>query len=279
MAAEPIERLNNSTSAWVRLAQLGLRQHRQVTTEQLRQVGWESDDIVYRVRHGQLHAVFTGVFSLGGPPRTERERWMASVLTFGSGTRLSDSSAAELFGWLRYPLRELHVTTTTERAQRDGIKPHHRTRSTSWGHIDHIPVTGPEQTILDCAATIRSDKLFRRIVRQAQAEKTTSHTKLLLLTAQSAGVRGVARLRAELAHGPSPTRSAKEDDILDLLRSNPVILPNHDIDGDEVDLYLPEHGVVIEIDSPLHENPTSEADDAAKQDRVEGKGLRVYRLR
>ena len=201
---------------------------------------------------------------------------MASVLTFGPGTRLSDAPAAELHGWLRYPLRELHVTTTTERDKRDGITPHHRTKSTKWQHIDHIPVTSPEQTILDCAATITNDKLFRRIVRIAQAEKDTTHARLLVLTSQSAGVRGVARLRAELELGPSPTRSANEDEALALLRNPGTILPNHDIDGDEVDLYLVDHHAVIEVQSSLHENPAAEKHDAAKKARLESKGLRVF---
>ncbi len=250
-----------------------------MTTAQLRAVGWSDRVISSRVTAGRLHPVFAGVFSLGGPPRTAREWWMASVMTYGDGTRLSDASAAELYGWVRYPMGELHVTTPTERRPRDGIVSHHRAGSTVGRFVDDIPVTSPEQTILDCAATIRSDKLLRRIVRQAQAEGTTTHARLLIITARSAGVRGVVRLRAELAAGPSPTRSAKEDKVLDLLRSNPRILPNHDIDGDEVDLYLPDHGVVIEIDSPLHDNPSAEKHDAEKQHRLEAKRLKVYRLR
>lgn len=157
---------------------------------------------------------------------------MASVLTYGDATRLGVTAAAELFGWLRYPLGELHVITPTKRRPRAGITPHHRPNA-PWGHIDFIPVTGPEQTILDCAHSITNEKLFKRIIRQAQANQDTTHAKLVAFASQSAGVRGVARLRAELQHGPSPTRSANEDRVLDLLRRNPTILPNHDIDGDE----------------------------------------------
>ena len=232
-----------------------------------------------RVRQGRLHPVFSEVYSLGGPARTDRERWMAAVLTYGEGTLLAHSTAAELYGWIRYPLGELHVITPRKRAPRDGIVPHHHAHAVRWRYIDDIPVTGPEQTILDCAATIRSDRLFRRIVRIAQAERTTTHARLLLLGARSAGVRGVARLRAELAAGPAPTRSANEDDALALLRSPGRVLPNHEIGGDEVDLYLPEHGAVIEVDSVLHDNPAAARHDAAKTRRLEARGLRVYRLR
>lgn len=280
MPAEPTQNRDMSGSRRVRpeeqLARWGRYQHRQVTTAQLRAVGWDDDAVAYRVRAGRLHKVFAEVYSLGGPPQTDRERWMAAVLTYGRGTRLSDSSAVELYGWLRYPLGQLHVTTASERRPREGIVPHHRARSTAWRLVDRIPVTSPEQTILDCAATLKSDRLFRRIIRQAQAEKATSHARLLLLAAQAAGVRGVARLRAELAEGPSPTRSANEDRVLELLRHSGTILPNHEIHGDEVDLYLPDHNAVIEVQSALHDNPAARKHDEAKQRRLEARGLRVY---
>lgn len=283
LPAEPTRTYRGGKGGWVRpeerLARWGLRQHRQVTTDPLHSAGWSDRVISSRVDAGRLHAVFSGVFSLGGPPRTQREWWMAAVLTFGPSTRLSDVAGAELYGWVRYPLDQLHVTTPTERSPREGITPHHRTRSTTRRVIDHIPVTGPEQTILDCAGTIRSDALLRRIIRIAQAEKATSHARLLAFSALHRGARGVARLKSELAEGPSPTRSANEDTVLELLRHGGQILANHDIGGDEVDIYLPEHRVVIEVDSPLHDNPAARKHDAAKQARLEARGLRVYRLR
>lgn len=247
-----------------------------MTTDQLHQVGWSDRVISARVVAGRLHPVFAEVFSLGGPPRDRREWWMASVLSFGAGTRVSDLAGAELHGWVRYPVGELHVTTTTERRSRDGIRAHHRTGSTGSDHIDHIPVTGPEQTILDCAGTVRNDRLFRRIVRLAQAEEATTHARLLLLSAQSVGVRGVARLKRELADGPSPTRSANEDRVLELLRHGNPILTNHRIDGDEVDIFIPSHQAVIEVQSVLHDNPAARKHDAAKRARLEARGLRVY---
>lgn len=260
------------------LAQTGLTQHRQVTTEQIRAAGWSDRVISDRVLKGRLHPVFCGVFSLGGPPRTPKEWWMAATLTFGPGTLLAATAAAELYGWFRYPIGELHVLTPTRRAPRDGIRTHHRSGRVAPHEVDHIPVTSPERTILDCATTIASDKLFRRIVRQAQAEKTTNHARLLLLTCQSAGVRGVARLRAELEAGPSPTRSANEDTVLDLLRDPGTVRSNHVIDGDEVDMYLPDHRAVIEVQSSLHDNPAAAKHDAAKRDRLESRGLRVFHL-
>jgi hypothetical protein len=54
----------------------------------------------------------------------------------------------------------------------------HRANGVAWRIIDSIPVTSPEQTILDCASTINNDKAYRRIVRQAQVDDLTSHARV-----------------------------------------------------------------------------------------------------
>ena len=241
-------------------------------------MGLESNAVAYRVQVGRLHPVFAEVYSLGGPPQSDKERWMAATLSFGTGTKLSHSAAAELYGLLRYPLDDLHVTTLTKRSPRDGITPHHRAGGVVWRFVDDIPVTGPEQTILDCASTIRSDQAYRRIVRQAQVDELTSHARLLAIAAQNKGQRGVARLKRELADGPSRTRSGFEDDVLEVFRTGGEPDHNADLHGMEVDLYFPRLGVVIEVDGGVHDNPTAKADDAAKQARLEALGYTVLRL-
>lgn len=260
------------------LAIWGQRQHRQVTTAQLRAVGWDKHAVGWRVDHSRLHPVFENVFSLGGPPQRDREWWMAATLTYGPGAKLSHSPAAELYGWLRFPMNELHVTTPTKRAKRDGIVPHHRAGGVIWRFVDHIPVTGPEQTILDCATTVLSDKAYRRIVRQAQVDEVTSHARLVAFAARSKGQRGVARMKREIDAGPSPTRSGFEDEVLEIFRTGGEPLVNQVIEGDEVDLYWPALGVVIEVNGSPHANPTAEADDAAKRARIEARGLKVLTL-
>jgi hypothetical protein len=200
---------------------------------------------------------------------------MAAVLTYGRGTALGASAAAELYELLRYPLNEIHVVTLRKRNGRDGIVTHHRADGFAYRYVDGIPVTSPEQTILDCATTIRSDRAYRRIVRQAQVEGLTSHPRLLALGAQNPGKRGIGRLRRELEDGPSPTRSANEDEVLQVFRAGGQPVPNHVIDGDEVDLWFPELGVALEVQSELHDNPTARADDEAKRERLQRRGVRV----
>ena len=255
-----------------RLAAWGKRQHRLVTTAQLRAVGWDGSLVSKRVDAGRLHPVFAEVHSLGGEPRTDKELWMASVLTYGRGTALGASAAAELYDLLRYPLKELHVVTLRHRKPRDGIVPHAHTDGYPWRFVDGIPVTSPEQTILDCATTVTNPKAYRRIVRTAQAEQLTSHAKLLAFAARNPGKRGVARLRRELAEGPSRTRSANEDEVLDVFRQGGVPEANAIVHGDEVDLWFPKLAVAVEVQSALHENPTAQANDLAKRNGSKGAG-------
>ena len=85
-------------------------------------------------------------------------------------------------------------------------------------------------------------------------------------------------MKQELAAGPSRIRSGLEDDVLEIFRRGGGPLVNHVIEGDETDLYFPGLGVVVEVDGPPHHNPTIAADDAAKQARLQRRGLRVLRL-
>jgi very-short-patch-repair endonuclease len=50
------------------------------------------------------------------------------------------------------------------------------------------------------------------------------------------------------------------------------------IGADEVDLYLPDHRAVIEVQSSLHANPAARKHDAEKRERVEALGLRWFEL-
>jgi hypothetical protein len=140
--------------------------------------------------------------------------------------------------------------------------------------LDRIPVTGPEQTVLDAATTVTSDRAYRRIVRQSQIDDTT-HARLLSLSAMSPGHRGVGRMKRELAEGPTRTRSANEDEVLEVFRHGGDPIPNLVIAGDEVDLYFPKLNVAIEVQSALHDSPTARADDLAKKARLESRGVRV----
>jgi hypothetical protein len=203
---------------------------------------------------------------------------MAATLSFGPGTKLAASAAVDLYGWLRFPLKKLFVLTATPRKPRDGITPIHRANPGPWKHIDHIPVTGPEQTVLDSALTVQSQTAYRRIVRQSQVEHTT-FAKLLAFAHINKGARGITRMRRELADGPSPTRSANEDEILEVFRRGGEPIPNAIVFEEEVDLWFPKLDTAVEVMSGLHDNPTARADDEAKRERLQSRGVRVFWIR
>jgi very-short-patch-repair endonuclease len=97
--------------------------------------------------------------------------------------------------------------------------------------------------------------------------------------------RAATRLERLIAHGPTPTRSGDEDEIVELLRrhSLPRHVTNTRIPGlpswIEVDIHFPDHNLVIEVDSPCHDTPIRQEDDAHKEAILNAHGLRVLRLR
>lgn len=239
---------------------------------QLRAVGWDKDAVARRVRAGRLRPVFAEVYGLGGPPQTDRERWMAATLSYGRGAELSHSAAAELYELLRYPLGEIHVTTLRERRSRQGIIAHHRRSGSRARFVDGIPVTSPEQTVLDRAATVRNNKAYRRVVRQAQATGLTTHARLAALSARHRGARGVTRLKRELAHGPSPTRSATRSSRCSAMAETPSrtrsCTARRSIPGSRSS---DRGGGAVSASR----QPDAQADDLAEKARLERRGVRV----
>jgi very-short-patch-repair endonuclease len=149
-----------------------------------------------------------------------------------------------------------------------------------------IPVTTVERAILDLAATMYSDRHFRRLVHEAQVQRLTD-TRLLQIEIDHARprTRGVARLQAEIADGSKPTRSRLEDDVVELLRSNdfPPFETNAHVPGTphwvEVDVLFESQRLVIEVDSDrYHGTPFRREFDARKQAILEAAGYRVIRL-
>ncbi len=82
-------------------------------------------------------------------------------------------------------------------------------------------------------------------------------------------------MRRELAEGPSRTRSANEDEVLEVGRHGGEPVPHATVFGEEVDLWFPTLGIAMEVQGPPHDNPTARADDLAKLDRLERRGVRV----
>jgi hypothetical protein len=138
--------------------------------------------------------------------------------------------------------------------------------------------------MLDVAATMPA-KPLRRMVRQAQAEKHVNVRQLLDILHRHPRHRGAAKLRAVIADGPAPTRSAHEDQVLDLIDRagipRPELNPKLHLNGRDIvpDMLWHDHRLVIECDSRRwHDDPLTRQNDADKQAILEAHGYRVLRI-
>src|SRR5919199_1010251 len=92
------------------IAELAARQHGVVEYGQLVAIGLGRGAVKYRVRHGRLHRVYRGVYSLSPPSLLAvRGRWMAAALSFG-GAPISHGDAGSLWDVLRNSSPKIHVS-------------------------------------------------------------------------------------------------------------------------------------------------------------------------
>jgi len=146
-------------------------------------------------------------------------------------------------------------------------------------------VTSPAHVLLDLAATTESDEVFRRTLHEAEVQGRVTHDQLHAELGRHPGHPGAPRLSAEIADGPTPTRSPAEDRLVELLRRNGFgsFETNARIPGlprwIEVDVLFAADKLVIEVDGDrFHKTRYRRRSDARKQAIVEAAGLRVIRL-
>lgn len=270
----------------VRIARLAADQHGVVATHQLKSRGLDAKSIMVRVRRGQLHPIYHGVYAVGHDSLSQAATFTAAVLACGDGAVLSDHAAAAHLRLRAWDGRAPEVTVPRSGGRKiDGIRVHRRSldRRDIWTR-DNIRVTCPARTILDIAATMPAMAL-RRMVRQAQAEQHVNVRQLLVVLERHRGQRGAATLRAAIADGAVPTRSALEDVVLDLIDAagieRPEINPRLQIDGRTIvpDMLWRRQRLIVELDGlRWHGDPLTRAHDAERQASLEAHGHRVVRV-
>ena len=268
------------------VARLAARQHGIVTARDLAAFGITGPMVTVRVRRGQLHPVFRGVYAVGHAVLSQTAFFMAAVLACGDGSVLSNHAAAAYHGMLKWHNGPVDVIVPRSAGRKiDGIRPH-RCKLDPRDARRHagLRVTTPARTILDLAAT-KPFKPLRRMVRQALAERKVDVRQVLDVLRRNPRRRGAATLRAVVANGPVPTRSDLEDLALDLLDSaeieRPEVNARLQLDGRAIspDLLYRKVDLAIELDSRRwHHDPLTQQDDADKQAILEAHGLRVLRI-
>ena len=148
-------------------------------------------------------------------------------------------------------------------------------------HLDGLPITTPERTILDLAATVRGEAA-KKMVREAIRLKLTTWPALDRHLHHARGRRGVAGLRSYVAeHSSLPfdrCRSDAECMGLQVLADaeRPIPDVNVIIAGEEADFSWPDRRLIIEIDGPQFHLFAEE--DARKQAIWESAGWVVRRI-
>jgi hypothetical protein len=269
---------SRSQAAWV----LARSQYGVVTRRQLLALGYSSDGIQHRLRSGRLHRVFAGVYVVGWSRITRKQRWMAAVLACGGGAVLSHRSAAALWGIGAENGRRIDVTAVREK-RRPGIRARSRpglfpSRITV---RDGIPVTTIDQTLVDIAIELPTNRL-ERAVNDADKLELIDPEELRSSLDSHAGEPGVKPLRTLL---DKHTFRLSDSELEVLFRpiaaaaGLPVELTKHLVNRFEVDFYWPSLGLVVETDGwRYHRTPAAQTRDARRDNTHVAAGLTRLRF-
>lgn len=259
--------------------------------------GWQlngasdPDSGVIRPRNSQLIQVRTGVYTLGHTALSRRGILMAGVLAAGPDGLLSHQSAAELWEFGR-PSGVIHVIGKSSRLRRHGAVPGVpplRIHRTNFLHIEDrttlsgIPVSSVPRTFSDIAGTERPSDLLVQF-NKATRDGKMNIKALRRLLGRTTGKAGQARLEAILnRYHPLHrlTKSELEDLFVELCRAAGLPSPrvNEWVLGMKVDIFWPEFGLIVELDSrAFHDDDRGHEVDRERTARLELAGYRVLRL-
>jgi very-short-patch-repair endonuclease len=263
------------------VAELARQQHGVIRRSQLVALGLGDRAIENRLRAGQLHRIYQGVYAVGHTNLTTEGHYLGAVLACGNHAVLSHRSAAVL--WRICPKRGPRVDVTVPsggtRARRGAVIVHRSPLPPDDTTLQHrIPVTTPVRTIVDLA-----DCSDRRELQRAIDEAL--YLRLDLTSLQPLpGRRGAGVLAAVLADhvgGTTRTRSDFEELLLALCESHglPRPLVNQVVCGYEVDFVWPDARLVVETDGwSAHGRRSAFERDRVRDAALQVAGWRVIRI-
>jgi hypothetical protein len=260
-------------------------QHGCIRSDQLTACGLDRAAVARRARKGWLHRLHTGVYAVGYPADTVHAQFMAAVLAGGEDTWLSHWASCALAELVRWDERQIEVTVlSSAERRRPGIR-FHRARTLDprdTTKLHGIPCTTPARAILEIAPQL-PDRQLKRLIRKAQAEKRANVRQIAAVLRRAHGHPATRRIADIIATGPAPTYSGHEDVVLDLILeagfahpavNEPLRVTAHPYTPD---LRWPTQRLIVEIDSPYHDDPLARHLDAERQAELEAAGERVLR--
>ena len=251
-------------------------QHGVVSRRQLLELGIGPRSIEYRLAHGRLRRVHSGVYAVGHPALSYEGRVAAAVLAMGTGAVASHRTAASLRA-IEKPSFPVHVTVPQRREAQPGIMIHRGTPPRDEVEVvKGIPTTTVARTLLDCSGVLRPSRI-RRLVKQAEFLGLTDARALVAILQRyprRQGRPGLAEVVRSVHLGTGKSRSEMEDLFLDFLVARQLPLPERNVvlrvGGHtlEVDCLWREARLVVELDGrEAHSTDTAFQDDRAR-DRI-----------
>lgn len=246
------------------------RQHGVLTVDQLRAAGLGTHAIERRVKRGWLRRVHRGVYTVGAL-ESELTAPTAALAAYGRNAILSHRTAAVL--WRLLPARPSDPVDITllnaNRRRRHGVRIHHAQRAIV-RRRHGLRLTSPAQTLAD----LPPDELDTAY-NEALVLNLVTHQEVRALVHRSPA------LHAIVEEVPGMTRSKMERALRALIEEAGLPAPHSNVvvHGYEVDLYWPDHRLVVEFDGwSTHSSRTAFESDRLKDAGLQLAGERVMRV-
>jgi predicted transcriptional regulator of viral defense system len=265
---------------------LAAQQFGVISHDQLLSIGLDPAGIERRLCDGRLDAIHRGVYRIGGAELSQRGRWLAAVLAYGSGTLLSHRSAAALWGLEKVRGALIDVTATSGRQgilRRERIWLHRgQLHSKDETRHNGIPVTTVARTLFDMAEFVA----FKRLESAWEEADRLNLLELKLVERVCERGRGrralkpIRRLLVE-AVAATITRSPLEDAFAAFCADNDLAIPSFNTSalGFEVDALWPQQRVAAELDSwEFHRHRAAFERDRARDAALQAAGYRTIRI-
>lgn len=242
--------------------------------------GWTRHKILHEARHSGWRQIHDGVFALGQARLTQRQRWIAAILT-APGTVLSHFSAAACWGfWVWSGAYETVTRPGSGGRRRFGslLVARSSTLDGQTDRRDGIPIVCAPRALIDIAPGLGTRQLGKGF-REAIRLKTTTANEISRALNGQRGTAPLVALCDRYATIPyHRTRSDAEGRGLELLHDAGIEPPNvnRKVAGKEADFSWPQYKLIIEIDGPQFHQFADE--DARKQLIWERAGNTVRRI-
>jgi hypothetical protein len=254
------------TQADIAVAQRAAGEWSVLSLDELRECGLNKVAVGVRVRRGNLHPRYRGVYAVGHHNIPLEGQFLAAVKACGPLAVLSHFSAACLHCLLKWDGRPFEITAPTKH-RHPRIKAH-RSVNIERVLVQGIPVSPKLRTVTDLAK-VADETTVKRALRAAKFS-----------------ARELEQLpRHILDLSAVPTKSPLEDEAHDVVVKGglqaPEVNPPYRLPTRTVypDLRWPALRLIVEVDSrEWHDDPLARLDDAQRQAELEACGERVLRV-